>query len=311
MPPSRLAVSVPASSANLGCAFDCAAIALNRYLRASLRPLDSPRFLLEYQGPHPDRVPLDETNLVLRGIRRFAERAGKKVRGGRVRIENAIPVGAGLGSSAAAVVAGILLGAGLCRARPDRALLLRLAVELEDHPDNVAAACLGGLVLAAPSENSAGILAARARVPSALRFVAVIPEFALPTEKARAVLPAEYSRRDAVHNLQRAALLAAACFSGKYDLTPEFFRDRFHQPYRSPLIPGLDDCLALRCPGLLGVFLSGAGPTVLAVVRRGAREVARRLVQAFRARGVRAEWMVLRADHRGAQLSVGRRKQHL
>jgi homoserine kinase len=309
--PSPIAVSVPASSANLGCAFDCAAVAWNRYLRASLIPLDSPGFSLEYRGPHPERVPLDESNLVLRGIRRFAEHAGRKARGGRVRIESAIPVGAGLGSSAAAVVAGILLGAGLRGVRPDRATVLRLAAELEGHPDNVAAACLGGLVVVAPTEDAAGVLAARARVPAALRFIAVVPELALSTEKARAILPAEYSRRDAVHNLQRAAWLAATCFSGKYELVPELFRDRFHQPYRSRLIPGLEDCLALDRPGLLGVFLSGAGPTVLAVVRRGAREVARLLVEAFRARGVPAKWMVLRPDHRGAKLAVGGRKQDI
>jgi homoserine kinase len=303
-----IAVAVPASSANLGCAFDCAAVALNRYLRARLLPLDSPGFTLEYQGPHPERVSRDETNLVLRGIRRLAEDAGGKVRGGRVRIESAIPVGVGLGSSAAAVVAGILLGAGLCRVKPNRAVVLRLAVELEGHPDNAAAAFLGGLVFVAAAEGPAELLAVRTRVPSALRFVAVIPEFALPTEQARAVLPARYSRRDAVHNLQRAALLAAACFSGSYNLSPELFRDRFHQPYRGRLVPGLEDCLALRRPGLLGVFLSGAGPAVLAVVRRGAREVARLLVEAFRARGVRAQWMVLQADHRGARLATGRRK---
>jgi len=303
-----IAVKVPATSANLGCAFDCAAVALNRYLRASLWPEKRPGLSLDYRGPHPERVPRDETNLVLRGIKKAAEWAGKPVRGGRVEVESAIPVGSGLGSSAAAIVAGILLGAGLCRAKLDAATVLRLAVELEGHPDNVAAACSGGLVFAATTEDPVEVLTWKARVPSELRFVAVIPAFALPTEKARAVLPAHYSRRDAVHNLQRAALLAAACFSNRYDLRPELFRDRLHQPYRSALVPGLEECLELRRPGLLGVFLSGAGPTVVAIVRRGATEVARALVETFHARGVAAEWMVLRADNRGARLSGAARK---
>jgi homoserine kinase len=298
-----ITVSVPATSANLGCAFDCAAVALNRYLRASLAPHTAPGFALDYRGPHPERVPRDETNLVVRGIRKLAGWAGEPIPGGRVRIASEIPVGAGLGSSAAAVVAGILLAAGLCRAKPDPATVLRLAAELEGHPDNVAAAFLGGLVFAATTDAPFAVLARKARVPAALRFVAVIPAFALPTEQARAVLPGQYSRRDAVHNLQRAALLAAACFSNRYDFFPELFRDRLHQPYRSSLVPGLDDCLALRRPGLLGVFLSGAGPTVLAVVRRNASAAARALVKAFEARGVAAQSMVLRADNRGSRLA--------
>jgi homoserine kinase len=302
-----ITVSVPATSANLGCAFDCAAVALNRYFRANLSPHAGPGFALDYRGPHPERVPRDETNLVVRGIRKVAGWAGEPDRGGRVRIESEIPVGVGLGSSAAAVVAGILLGAGLCRARPDPATVLRLAAELDGHPDNVAAACLGGLVFAATSDAPFAVFARKARVPSALRFVAVIPAFALPTEQARALLPGQYSRRDAVHNLQRAALLAAACFSNRYDFSPELFRDRFHQPYRSSLVPGLDDCLALRRPGLLGVFLSGAGPAVLAVVRRDANAAARALVEAFEACGVAAESMVLRADNRGAKPAGDRR----
>jgi homoserine kinase len=298
-----IAVSVPATSANLGCAFDCAAVALNRYLRASLSPDPAPGLTLDYRGPHPERVPRDETNLVLRGIHKLAGWAGKPLPGGRVRVNSEIPVGAGLGSSAAAVVAGILLGAGLCRAKPDPATVLRLAVELEGHPDNVAAACSGGLVFAATTDDPLEILTWKTRVPATLRFVAVIPAFALPTAQARAVLPAQYSRRDAVHNLQRAALLAAACFSNRYDLSPELFRDRLHQPYRSSLVPGLDECLALRRPGLLGVFLSGAGPAVLALVRGNTHEVAQALVEAFQGRGVAAQSMVLRADNRGARLA--------
>jgi homoserine kinase len=301
-PAGEVAVRVPATSANLGCAFDCAALALDLYLRASVTRTEAQGFSIEYQGPHAERVPTDETNLVVQGVRKLAAWAGREVRGGYLRIESEIPVGAGLGSSAAAIVAGLLMGARLCGVTPDVPTRLRLAVEIEGHPDNVAAAYHGGLVFAARTENPAQVLAYKTRVPSDLRFVAVIPDFALPTEKSRAVLPEYYSRHDAVHNLQRAALLAAVSFSGKHDLFPELFRDRLHQPYRSRLIPGLEECFEAQHAGLLGIFLSGAGPTVLAVARRSARDIGELLVEKFRQHGVSSRYLVLKAENRGAQV---------
>jgi homoserine kinase len=137
-------------------------------------------------------------------------------------------------------------------------------------------------------------------VPPDLEFVVVIPDLVLPTEKARAVLPAQYSRADTVYNLQRAALLAASCFSGRFDLRPELFHDRLHQPYRSQLIPGLEDCLRISHPALLGVFLSGAGSSVLAVVRRGAQDVAELLGREFHRHNLPTRTLFLKAENRGA-----------
>lgn len=291
-------IIVPATSANLGCGFDCAALALGLYVKVRGRLGAEPGFRCRYRGPRPELIPSDESNLVARAVRLGAERAGAEIRGGEIEIENEIPVAAGLGSSAAAIVAGILLAARHLGRSPDPEAVVALATELEGHPDNVAAACHGGLVVAA-QESGGRVRVARAALPEDLELIAVVPDLELPTERARAVLPASYSRQDAIHNLQHVALLVATCFSGEYRLDPELFRDRLHQPFRAPLVPGLAACLELRHPDLLGVFLSGAGASVLAIARGSGQEIGERLAAEFRRQGMDAEALRLRPENRG------------
>jgi homoserine kinase len=291
-------IIVPATSANLGCGFDCAALALSLYMRVRGRLGPEPGFRCRYRGPHAESIPSDDSNLVARAARLAAERAGADVRGGEIEIENEIPVAVGLGSSAAAIVAGILLAARHLGKPPNAEDVIGLASEIEGHPDNVAGACLGGLVVAA--EDGARVRVARAALPENLELVAVVPDIELPTERARAVLPASYSRQDAIHNLQRVALLVATCFSGEYRLEPEFFRDRMHQPFRAPLVPGLEACFEVRHPNLLGVFLSGAGSSVLAIVRASGEEIGELLAAEFRRRGVNSRVLRLKPENRGA-----------
>jgi len=297
---SPASVTVPATSANLGCAFDCAAIALGLFLRVSATPRDS-GFEVTYHGLDSDQISLDDNNLVVTAMHRCAAPLQWKIPGARLEVDNQIPLGVGLGSSAAAIVAGISLGAALCGAKLDAAVALRLAVEIEGHPDNVAAALHGGMVVAMTTEEK-DVFVAKTAVSQDLDFVAVIPDMPLPTEKARAVLPAQYSRKDVVANLQRTALLTACFFSGK-NLSPELFVDRLHQPYRSPLIPGITQCLAYRREGLDGVYLSGAGSAVMAIARHSALEIGSELVEEFRRQGVGAYALVLKADNRGAEVS--------
>lgn len=294
-------VAVPASSANVGCAFDCAAIALNLYLRASTTPKKSGLDIV-YRGANAGQIPRDASNLIVRAMRSAAAAAHASLPAVQLDVQNDIPLGVGLGSSAAAIVAGILLGSKLCGAKLTREEALRLASEIEGHPDNVAAALHGGFVIAATPQDAGDVLVAKAEVSESLDFVAVIPAVPLPTEKARAVLPAQYSRRDVVANLQRTALLAARFFSGG-ELSPELFRDVLHQPYRSPLVPGIAECLAFRHPGLAGVFLSGAGSAVMAIARHSSRKIGDALVAEFRQKGTGARALVLKADNRGAWTS--------
>ena len=258
--PSTVSVIVPATTANLGCAFDCAAIAVSLHLRVSASPQASAKpglpaealakaggdFSVSYRGPNAESIPLDATNLIVKAMQHYAARAKKNLPGAHLDVENEIPLGVGLGSSAAAIVAGIVLGAGLCGEKLTAAETLRLALEIETHPDNLAAAVHGGMVVsvvaesapsapsaqgaaspgarvavspgapsAASSDSLRDVLVLKTDVSQALDFVCVVPDVPLPTEKARAVLPAQYSRQDVVANLQRTALLAAAFFSGQ------------------------------------------------------------------------------------------------
>ena len=296
-------VVVPASSANVGCAFDCAAIALNLYLRASAIPSKS-GLLVSYRGANAEQIPRDAGNLIIKSMQRAAAAMHASLPSLQLDIHNDVPLGVGLGSSAAAIVAGILLGGKLSGTDLSPADILQLAVEIEGHPDNVAAALHGGFVVAATQEGARTVLFAKANVSQGLDFIAVIPDVPLPTEKARAVLPAQYSRRDVVANLQRTALLAARFFSAG-ELSPEFFQDKLHQPYRSPLVPGIGECLAFRHPGLAGVFLSGAGSAVMAIARHSSGEIGDSLVEEFRRQGTAARALTLRADNSGAKVFAG------
>jgi homoserine kinase len=296
--------SAPASSANLGCAFDCAALALNLRLRAQSRRRNSAGFTVKYNGPNPERVPCDDTNLVVEGIVRFAAAHRENVFGAEVEIESEIPVGVGLGSSAAAIVCGLFLGAALLGVEPDREEILVLAAKMEGHPDNAAAACHGGLVFAAQDLASGRVLYARTNLPGDLSLLAVIPSTATFTHEARAVLPPEYSRADVVHNMQRASLLAAICFSGAGVLEQELFRDRMHQPYRAPSVAGLAACLNVKHPDLLGVCVSGSGSSALAFVRRNEIEIGNLLARPFADCGAAPKVIVLRPEPLGARIET-------
>jgi homoserine kinase len=174
-----------------------------------------------------------------------------------------------------------------------------LATLREGHPDNVAAAWHGGFTVAVNLGEQ--VLAYSCPVPEDLQLVLVVPNYALATEEARAVLPSQYSRGNAIHNLQRATVLAAQFFSGKTDFHPEFFDDRWHQPYRAPLVPGLAEVLSTRHPDVLGICLSGAGPSILALVRAHAVTVGELIREALAQHGVEAQPYVLAADNRGAK----------
>jgi homoserine kinase len=301
--------SAPASSANLGCAFDCAALALNLRLRARAILRGNSEFIVKYNGPNPERVPCDATNLVVEGIVKFAAARGTNISGAEVEIESEIPVGVGLGSSAAAIVCGLFLGAALLCVDPDLEEILTLAAKIEGHPDNAAAACHGGLVFAAQDSESGRVLFARTTLPPELSLLAVIPSAATSTREARAVLPREYSRADAVHNVQRASLLAAICFSGATGLEQELFRDRLHQPYRAPNVPGLTECLSVKHPDLLGVCMSGSGSAALAFVRGNEIEIGELLAKPFADIGTAPKVIALRPESRGAQIESSQAKR--
>jgi homoserine kinase len=214
-------------------------------------------------------------------------------------LENEIPLARGMGSSAAAIIAGITCYELLFDDRLSKQDLFRFAFEFENHPDNLAAALYGGLIAAGVADDGSA-LTSKLTVATGVRGIVVIPAFELSTEKARAVLPGEYSRKDAVYNIQRSALTIAALTTGDWQILRESMRDRIHQPYRSRLIPGLDAILGMEAPGLYGVALSGAGPTVFAFADAAhVDELGATIASIFARHGVRATPHPVNIDQTG------------
>lgn len=278
-------VRVPASTANMGAGFDCLGLALEMYLSVRATVLSKPgsRTLARSRGVRgTSELPSDpDRNLIFRAMRHTAEREGFELPRIRLAVQNEIPVAGGLGSSAAATVAGIALGFAVTGRPMPKETALRYATEMEGHPDNVAAALLGGLVVTFTRPDGT-VAAIRRHWPKVIRLIVVTPNVRLETKKSRGVLPPTVLRADAVHNLQRSALFIAALEDRRYDLLWDAMQDRLHQTVRQALIPGLAEVLALpRMPGLLGVSLSGAGPSVVALATGRHDEIAKAIAHCF------------------------------
>ncbi|TDE86617.1 homoserine kinase [Deinococcus sp. S9] len=253
-------VRAPASSANLGPGFDSLGLSVPLFTTLRVTPQEVTEVVP--LGPALAGTPADESNYVYRAMQLAAKRAGRPLPPARVEIETEVPLARGLGSSAAALVAGIVAANELLGRPLDDEALLDVAAREEGHPDNVAPALFGGIVVA--TLDKLGTHYVRLEPPAHLGVTVLIPDFELSTSKARAVLPKEYSRADAVHALSHAALLAAALAQGRLDLLKHAMQDYIHQIWRAPLVPGLSDILEeAHRHGALGAALSGAGPTVL------------------------------------------------
>jgi homoserine kinase len=254
-------IVVPASTANLGPGLDTLAVAVQLYTRVKIldvlptQPNVVETIFADGQFSGENRI---ETAF------RYAHLRGEvQVPGVRIEVRSDIPRRAGLGSSAAATVAGLKLYGLLTSPKPV-ADWLALASEVEGHPDNAAASLFGGMTMSCQFED--GRVTAHAwRWPEAVHLIVATPDVPLDTAYARSVLPGSIRMRDAVFNLQRTVLLIRALETGRYDELREAMRDRWHQPYRLPLVPALKEALELEQPGLVGVCLSGAGPSILAL----------------------------------------------
>ncbi|MBA3438912.1 MAG: homoserine kinase, partial [Pyrinomonadaceae bacterium] len=210
----------------------------------------------------------------------------------------------GLGSSGAAIIAGAMLVGALCDTEIPTETILRYATELEGHADNVAAALYGGWVVHCIKEDGE-VLAVKRRWPTDIKVIVVTPHFLLETKKARAVLPHSVDRADAVHNMQRIALFSAALEARADDLLWEAMQDRLHQRYRAPLVPGLAEALATpRRDGLLGLALSGAGPSVLALARYGFEEISKSIGDCFHHHGLETTVRLLAIDDEGQRVTL-------
>jgi homoserine kinase len=261
--PGRFHLRLPATSANLGPGFDAAAVALDFYLEIEAEP--AAEFSIAATGRNQDRCSRLEDNLVLEIYKNLLLSNGRPVTPLAIRMANGIPLGMGCGSSAAGRLAAIALAVHFGQLGWYQERILEEACALEGHPDNAAACWLGGFVTAASEGRTVHV--ARVVPPTAWRAIVVLPTEPLATSKARAVLPASYSRADVVVNTQSVALLGLAFAQARTDLLRLAMRDRIHQPYRAPICPLLPLLLPLAGNhGILGAALSGAGPAMLVIV---------------------------------------------
>lgn len=291
-------VRVPASTSNLGPGFDALGCALDLYLDVRVEPAQN-GFRVQASGVDSHKVPGDQDNLILRALLRVASRRGRTIEPLTLVADNEIPLASGLGSSAAAVLAGISCYEVVSgdRLTPDE--IMDYAWEFEPHPDNLAAALFGGLTIPVTTGGpKAGFL--KLEVSGGLTPVVVTPDLEVPTRRAREVLPDSYSRSDVVFNIQRTAQLVGALVTGQWAFLAEAMKDRIHQPYRASLIPGLEQVLSLKAEGLYGLALSGAGPTVLILadpVR--AEEIGARVADVFRTHGLSSRVRISKIDTDG------------
>ena len=299
-------VSTPASTANLGAGFDCLALALDLRNVVELTDLGEGSGLeLTAEGEGAGRVPLDSRNLIYRAAAGVFERVGRGPAGRlRVRALNRIPLGSGMGSSAATVVGGLLAANALVDGGLSRETLLEMATALEGHPDNAAAALAGGLTLVSAPHGGGPVRVRSLAVPP-MQVVIVLPEVRLSTAEARAALPAQVPLADAVFNIGHALFTVQALTTGDAELLGWALDDRLHQPYRQKLIPGFAEVAqAARDAGAGAVALSGAGPSLVAFAATGHEAIAAAMQAAFAAAGPASRSFVLAVDPQGAHVAV-------
>ena len=300
-------ISVPGTTANIGPGFDCLGAALTLYNQFAFEPLEADSALeIRVTGLEADRVTTDESNLAYQAFAKFYDRLGQMPPPVAIEIELGVPLARGLGSSATAIVGG-LMGANQLAGEPlsDRELM-ELAIAIEGHPDNVVPALLGGCRLAASAGDAQGSDWQICEIPwhSDIVPVVAIPDFELSTAEARKVLPTEYSRADAIFNPAHLGLLLRGLETGNGDWLRVGTLDRIHQPYRQTLISGYEAVRnAALATGAYGMTISGAGPTLLALASPSlAPEVVAAMQAAWQAVGIHPEVRSLQVDLHGAKV---------
>lgn len=298
----RVKVRVPATTANCGPGFDTLGIACDLYNEVELE-LTSARDMVQISvsGDGADGLPTNERNLVLRSVRAVLDRNKSTGFGIRLNVLNRIPLSRGLGSSSSAIIGGVVAANAAIGSPFSPEVLLDMATSIEGHPDNVAPALYGGFTVSVLQGER--VVCLKMPVPQELKLVVCIPDFKLSTHKARQAIPDNVPHKDAVFNVSRTALLVGALATGQIRFLSDALEDRLHQPYRAPLIPGMDAVFAAgRQAGALGVAMSGAGPSIMAYTLEKADAVGMAMVEAFRANHILSRYLKLNVDYHGAQV---------
>ncbi|CAN3361540.1 homoserine kinase [Diutina catenulata] len=344
----QFTIKVPASSANIGPGFDVLGVGLNLYLEIEViidpsvdTSSDPHHALIQYEGSLAEKVPLQTDRNLVTQCALYVMRANGMANfenGTQIRVKNPVPLSRGLGSSASAIVGGIMLGNEIGVFGFDKNRLMDYSLMIERHPDNIAAAMLGGfvgsylpqldkddtaaksvpleyilpkpstpkeLVVSTPPPFQIGEYVKYPWNPK-IKAVCIVPNFEVSTDDSRAVLPENYERADIIFNLQRLAVLTTALCQEpvNHKLVYEAMKDKIHQPYRSKLIPGLTEVLQTVTPesdpGLCGICLSGAGPTILCLATEGFDAIAKKVISFFNNEGIECEYKLLEVANDGA-----------
>lgn len=293
-------VRVPATSANMGPGFDSLGIGLTLYNEFGFKEIESG---LKFKGI-PEEF-CNEENIIYEAMKYCFDRAGYKIKGLEIsELNQDVPISRGLGSSSTCIVGGLVGANEILGGKFSEDELLDMAVEIEGHPDNVAPALIGGMVVAITEENKT--FYDKINLKGGLKFVAIVPNFRLSTEKARGVLPKEITLKDGVYNLSRAALMVSSFTSGKYELIKYACKDAFHQNYRSQLIPGFEKVYNKSYElGALGCYLSGAGPTIMAIIDEKDERFSNKLKQFLNDENLQWDILELSLDSEGATIIKG------
>ncbi len=305
----NVTVIAPATTANLGPGFDAVGLALDLHNRVEIEVTEPGTLSIEIAGEGSDIISTDETNLLYRAAARYWSIMGVDFRkfGLKIRCINGIPVSRGLGSSSAAIVGGVVAADRIIGSPASKEDLVRIAADIEGHPDNVAPSILGGIVISAKNGDcrfGKDFIFKRIDPPKDLKAIVAIPDYQLSTEQARVVVPSSFPKEDSIFNIGRTALLVSSLMSGDFEKLKYAMQDRLHQPYRAKLIPGLYEVLDAAVEnGAYGAALSGSGPTLIAFAgndRSVCRKVADAMKMCFKSHKINCETRILSISGMGA-----------
>lgn len=297
---ASITIRVPGTTANCGPGFDSVGMACTIYNYLTLEETANHTIRVEVQGEGQGVIPLSERNIAVSAALSVFERVKYRHNGFVVKMKNNIPLARGLGSSAAAIVSGLMAANLLTGEKLSKDDLLEMATEIEGHPDNVAPAIFGGVTISFMNNEKAKCLHMIPPVP--LAMIVAVPDFTLATSSARQVLPKQIPFQDALFNVSRVALLIGSLCSGDYRNLFYAFQDKLHQPYRKSLIKGIDTVFAnAREAGAIGVAISGSGPCIVAFARENLQTIGDAMVAAFQSHDVASCYHILQLDTQGAR----------
>lgn len=297
----KACVSVPGTTANCGPGFDSIGIACTIYNQIELELIERCGCNVVVFGEGQDFIPTDDRNIAVKAVKAVLKRIGYHDCGINLKLSNNIPLARGLGSSAAAIVGGLLAANEAIGNKLSRQEIFEMATEIEGHPDNVAPAIFGGITISVTKEDRPYCVSFMP--PSELIMVVAVPDFTLSTSKARQVLPLSVPFHDSVFNIGRTAMLIAGLCSGEYQHLKYALEDKLHQPYREALIPGMKEVFSAAVKfGAYGATISGAGPCLIAYTNKNGEEIGIGMVNAFAQAGIRAKSLILGIDQFGAKI---------